>query len=54
MLSSFKPKDCLAIIAMVGIFVLKGMGHNGGLDTAGALILGYYFAHRQDGTDSGF
>jgi hypothetical protein len=53
MLTSLKPKDCIAIITLVGIFVLKGMGYNGGIDTAGALILGYYFAHRRDGTDDG-
>lgn len=49
----FKPKDLIAAIALIGIFALKYKGMNGGLDTAGALILGYYFAHRRDGTDNG-
>lgn len=49
----FQPKDAVAIVALLGIFALKYFGHNGGLDTAGALILGYYFAHRRDGIDKG-
>ena len=48
-----KPKDIVAITALVGVIVLKALGKNGGLDTAAALILGYYFAHRRDGTDNG-
>ena len=50
---NFRPKDIIATITMIGIVVLKSLGYNGGLDTAGALILGYYFAHRRDGTDNG-
>lgn len=52
-MSNFKPKDIIAIVALIGIFSLKALGYNGGLDTAGALILGYYFAHRMDHTDKG-
>lgn len=47
------PKDVVAIVALVGIFLLKMTGHNGGLDIAGSLILGYYFGHRQSKVDPG-
>lgn len=48
-----RPKDIIAIITMIGFFVLKLTGLNGGLDAVAALILGYYFAHRVNGTDNG-
>lgn len=47
------PKDVVAIVAIVGIVALKLSGQNGELDAAAALILGYYFAHRQRGSDPG-
>lgn len=50
---NFQPKDVIAAITIIGVFVLKALGHNSYVDTAGALILGYYFAHRKNGTDSG-
>lgn len=53
MLPRFKPKDLIALIVLVGIGVLKYRGMDGQLDIAGALILGYYFAHRRDGKDNG-
>jgi len=49
----FKPKDIVAILALVLIFTLKLAGKDGLLDGAIALILGYYFAHRKDGDDNG-
>lgn len=49
----FKPKDLVAIVTLVGIGVLKFNGIDGQLDIVGALILGYYFAHRQNGSDKG-
>lgn len=52
-MTNFGPKDVVAIIVIVGIIALKFKGLNGGLDTTGALILGYYFAHRKTGTDNG-
>ncbi len=48
-----KPKDVIALVALVGIGILKFYGLDGKLDVAAALILGYYFAHRHDGTDTG-
>ena len=50
---SFQPKDIVAIVAIIGIVVLKLKGINGGLDAAIALILGYYFVKRQNGIDKG-
>lgn len=49
----FQPKDLIAILVLVIIAVLKLTGKDGGLDTVGALIIGYYFAHRKDGSDNG-
>ena len=52
-MNTIKPKDIIAAITIIGIMVLKFKGLDGGLDTAGALILGYYFAHRRNGDDKG-
>ena len=48
-----KSKDLIAIITIVGIVILKLTGHDGALDTAAALILGYYFVKRENGHDNG-
>ena len=48
-----KPKDLIAGVVFIGLIGLKIAGKNGGSDTAMALILGYYFAHRQNGDDNG-
>ncbi len=49
----FKPKDVIAIFALgiIGMLLLNGV--NAGLGAILALIIGYYFAHRQDGSDNG-
>ena len=52
-MASYKPKDLVAIVTIVGIFILKLNGIDGQLDAVGALILGYYFAHRKNGDDHG-
>lgn len=52
-MNKFKPKDLIAAITIIGIFVLKYKGVDGQLDTVAALILGYYFAHRKNGDDNG-
>lgn len=52
-MTKFQPKDILAFTVLIGIGVLKFYGFDGKLDAVGALILGYYFAHRTDGTDRG-
>lgn len=49
----FKPKDIIAILSLLLITVLLISGVDGNLSAAGALILGYYFAHRKDGSDNG-
>ena len=48
-----RPKDKVAIIALILITILKLNGADGNVDLMGALVLGYYFAHRGDGTDTG-
>ena len=50
---SFKPKDLVALVTLIGIFFLKSRGLDGQIDIAAALILGYYFAHRRNGDDNG-
>lgn len=52
-LLQFKPKDIIAAITVSGLMYLKLRGVNGNVDTVLALILGYYFAHRADGKDTG-
>ena len=52
-MNKLKPKDIIALVTLVGIAVLKLKGMDSQLDVAGALILGYYFAHRRNGTDTG-
>ena len=47
------PKDLVAAILIVGILVLKLKNIDGQMDALLALIVGYYFAHRHDGTDKG-
>ena len=48
-----KPKDIIALVSIFMILVLKFKGLDGSLDAAAGLILGYYFAHRTNGTDHG-
>ena len=50
---NFKPKDVIAGLTLLIIMVLKLSGKDSLLDGAIALILGYYFAHRRNGTDNG-
>ena len=52
-MQKIKPKDIVAIITIVFIFLLKFYGFDGSLDTTLALILGYYFVKRRDGLDNG-
>ena len=53
MFDNFKPKDAIAMIMLLGILLMKLRGIDGGLDTAGALIIGYYFGHRTTKIDNG-
>jgi len=49
----FQPKDVLALCLIVGFLALRLTGTNGTLDAPIGLIIGYYFAHRANGTDPG-
>lgn len=50
---NFKPKDLIAALTLILITVLLLAGKDGSMSAAGALIIGYYFAHRQNGSDKG-
>lgn len=52
-MKTLKPKDAVAIITLLFIFSFKFYGFDGALDSALALILGYYFAKRSSGLDEG-
>ena len=41
-------KDIVAFFVIVAMVIFKLTGHNGTLDTAVAIIIGYYFARRED------
>ena len=45
-LKNFKPRDIIAALVITGLILFKLTGHNGTLDTAVAIILGYYFAQK--------
>ena len=49
----FKPKDIIAALTIVFIFLLKFKGFDSTLDPVLALILGYYFVKRQNNSDNG-
>lgn len=42
----FTPKDAVAILVILILAIFKLTGHNGSLDVAVAIIIGYYFARR--------
>ena len=50
---TFQPKDFIAALALSLIAILLLSGKDGTLSAAAALILGYYFAHRRNGDDTG-
>ena len=52
-MENLQPKDLVAMLTLILITVLKFKGLDGELDGLGALILGYYFAHRNAGDDDG-
>ena len=52
-MKSLMPKDLVAIVVLVFIFLFKYKGFDGSLDSVLALIVGYYFVKRRDGIDSG-
>ena len=52
-METFKPKDIIAVIVLIGYFVLKYNRYADGLDEAIFLLLGYYFVKRTNGSDNG-
>ncbi len=48
-----KAKDMIALTIILAMVLFKMTGHNGTLDVAAAIVVGYYFGHRKDGTDTG-
>lgn len=44
----FHPKDAIALLVVGGVILFKMTGHDGVLDPALALIVGYYFAKRTE------
>jgi len=49
-----KPKDIIATLAIMSFVILKLSGFDGLVDAGFMLILGYYFAKRQEGKDKGW
>lgn len=47
-MKSYEPKDLIALLVIIGLIAFKLTGHNGTFDAPVAMILGYYFARRQD------
>jgi len=45
-LEKLYPKDIIALIVLVIIFILISFGHDGWLQGIGAVIIGYYFSKR--------
>ena len=45
-MTKLKPKDIVALALIVALIIFKVTGHNGSLDLAIALIVGYYFGAR--------
>lgn len=48
-----KPKDVIAIVALIVLIMLKVYQGQGNIDALISLVVGYYFAKRQNGTDNG-
>lgn len=48
-----QPKDVIAAILIMAFVILRITGTNGVLDAPMGLVIGYYFAHRVNGTDNG-
>jgi len=45
-METVQPRDIIALIILVMIFCLIGMGRDGWLQGVGAVIIGYYFSKR--------
>lgn len=40
------PRDIIAVIVLIAIFLLLALGNDGWLQGIGAVIIGYYFSKR--------
>lgn len=49
-MTKFQPRDYIAVLVIVVLAAFKLTNHNGSLDIAVALIIGYYFGRRDDPT----
>ena len=49
----FHPKDFIALLTVLAIFVMVIVNANHSFDAILALIIGYYFGHRTSGVDKG-
>lgn len=47
-MTMFRPQDYIAALVILALVAFKLTGHNGSLDTAVAVIIGYYFAKRAE------
>ena len=50
---NIKPKDIIATVAILILVGLKVYQNQGDIDSIVTMILGYYFAKRTQGTDTG-
>lgn len=53
MINKLKPKDIIALVTISGIFITTFIHPSNPMTALGASIIGYYFGHRQDGSDTG-
>lgn len=47
-MNNFVARDYLAFLIIIVLLIFKLTGNNGSLDVSVAIILGYYFAKRDD------
>lgn len=47
-MTKLKPRDLIAFLTICGLIAFKLTGHNGSLDVTVALIIGYYFARKDE------
>lgn len=52
-MKSIKPRDIIAICALLLVVILKYTGQDQGTEIMITGIIGYYFGHRQAGVDDG-
>ena len=50
-LHNWQPKDVIALLVLAGCFVLIGLGVDSFVSATITLIIGYYFAKRQEMED---